>query len=67
MEQGKCGRTEQADITDALKDGRIQASIVGSIGVPVQWIVDLSQVRDIKIISLPDDAISKITSVSFLP
>ncbi|MEM3365468.1 MAG: TAXI family TRAP transporter solute-binding subunit [Candidatus Methanomethyliaceae archaeon] len=52
----------QADIADALKEGRIQASIVGGSGVPVQWIVDLSQVRDIKIISLPDDAISKITS-----
>ncbi|MEM4233690.1 MAG: TAXI family TRAP transporter solute-binding subunit [Candidatus Methanomethylicaceae archaeon] len=52
----------QADIADALKDGRIQASIVGGSGVPVQWIVDLSQVRDIKIISFPDDAISKLTS-----
>jgi len=52
----------QADIADALKEGRIQASIVGGSGVPVQWIVDLSQVREIKIISLPDDAINKITS-----
>ncbi|MEM0232128.1 MAG: TAXI family TRAP transporter solute-binding subunit, partial [Candidatus Methanomethyliaceae archaeon] len=52
----------QADIADALKEGRIQASIVGGSGVPVQWIVDLSRVRDIKIIALPDDIIDKIIS-----
>jgi hypothetical protein len=52
-----------AESVDALKDGNIDASMVWA-GIPVPSIIDLSTVKDIRLIGFTEDEVKKATEAS---
>ena len=50
-----------AEMTAGLKDGRLDAAMYFTSGRPASAIVDLSTVRDIKLVSIDEETLGKLT------
>jgi TRAP transporter TAXI family solute receptor len=57
----KAQRITQSKGADAFKDGRIDV-VFGDVGWPNSTFMDITTVRDVKILSFPDDVLNKIES-----
>jgi TRAP transporter TAXI family solute receptor len=57
----KAQRITQGKGADAFKDGRVDV-VFGDVGWPNSTFMDLTTVRDVKILSFPDDVLKKIES-----
>lgn len=57
----KAQRIKQSKGADAFKDGRIDV-VFGDVGWPNSTFMDIATVRNVKILSFPDDVLNKIES-----
>jgi TRAP transporter TAXI family solute receptor len=57
----KAQRIKQSKGADAFKDGRIDV-VFGDVGWPNSTFMDITTVRDVKILSFPEDVLKKIES-----